>query len=96
MRTGIWVTILGAIIAAPGFAQTNNSCPRNDALTVAMNRIGEVEHPFDKSKRLPITIADKGKHWHVWWILPEGVAGGTPELLIDKRNCAIFKAYHSQ
>ena len=94
LRT-ILLSFIVSFVVAPAFAQPEGMCQKHDALTVAWNRVGEVYDSFTKKKR-PIAILDKKTYWHVYWDLPPGVAGGSPELHIDKRNCAILKAYHSQ
>lgn len=87
--------LAGIFLVVPAFAQSEGACQKHDALTVAWNRVGEVYDSFTKKKR-PIAILDKKTYWHVYWSLPPGVAGGSPELHIDKRDCKILRIYHSQ
>ena len=94
--TAVFMTSVVIVPAMPAIAESDKFCERHEVLTVARAFVGEVENPFDAFKNLPMAVEDKGDHWFVYWVLPAEVIGGTPELHIDKRNCAILKVYHSQ
>jgi hypothetical protein len=41
-------------------------------------------------------ISERDDFWELTYELPEGMLGGAPIIIIDKRTCVIIRARHTQ
>lgn len=49
----------------------------------------------DGKKMAPIVV-DRGTNWHVYYKLPEGWLGGTPEVTVRKSDLKVVAVHQSQ
>jgi hypothetical protein len=47
-------------------------------------------------RTMPAVVEDQGANWHVYYRLPDGWIGGTPEVIIRKADLKVIDAYQSQ
>jgi hypothetical protein len=71
-----------------------------NATECAVTQIAEKEvaakfPDFDMARNPPM-VQDKGNQWRVDYRLPDGVLGGTPVVLIDKKTMKVVRVFHSQ
>jgi hypothetical protein len=71
------------------------SQPKCDFLKIAHDFIAR-EFPFFDPTGKTLVVSDNGDLWEMTYDLPEGMFGGTPTVIIDKRTCKIVRAFHEQ
>jgi hypothetical protein len=62
---------------------------------IAERYVAAVWPGFDTIENPP-GLVDLGDVWDVYYRLPENYAGGTPNVVIDKRTLKVVRAYHTQ
>lgn len=73
------------------------NCTRKKLLEVAAEHVAiRFPRSVEMTKTLPPIVRDKGRAWEVTYQLPPNVAGGTPEVMIDKDTCEVISSIHGQ
>jgi len=94
------VTLLFCAVTQPVFAFDGTSAmcdERREILRIASEEVARRwPQSLDMTTSLPAVIIDRGNSWFVYYDLPPGVRGGTPEITIDKNTCRIINAAHGQ
>ncbi|MEA2876064.1 MAG: hypothetical protein QOF14_1260 [Hyphomicrobiales bacterium] len=91
-------TVLTTTAAAMSFQLVaGQTMPQSqcDFFGTAQQFIAERYPTFDSTGLRPI-ISETESLWELTYELPRGTLGGVPVITIDKRNCKIVRAEHSQ
>ena len=101
MRTFFERLLLVGLLAAASIS--NVSCSEKSPMTsqeCTIMRVAEryiaVHYPDFDSIQKPPVVQEQQDTWLVYYRLPEGVVGGTPEVIVDKRTLKVVRAYRTQ
>ena len=67
----------------------------SDVQAIAEKYIAEKYPTFDKRNKTP-SLTDEGDQFLFTYELPEGVIGGAPVVVIDKKTMKVVRAYRTQ
>jgi hypothetical protein len=71
------------------------SQPKCDPIRAAQEYISKQYPLFDPAGK-KLVLSEAEDWWQVTYELPSGMLGGAPIITIDKRNCRIIRAEHTQ
>lgn len=69
--------------------------PQYEAAQIG-DRIVAKQFPYYNRSRNPIVVEDEGENWKVHYQLPEGVFGGTPNVILNKKTLKPTRVYETQ
>jgi hypothetical protein len=87
-------SLLLPIVLVIGFAAAG--CRAKECSYEAIARSATSAHYPDYPVNRPLKFIDRGDHRTMYFALPPGWAGGSPEVIVDKMTCKINDIYRTQ
>jgi NTF2 fold immunity protein of polymorphic toxin system component len=92
----LMAALVTGVISQDSVAEEVSMSPADFKIVRVAERYIAVHYPeFDSIKNPPI-LQDKGDVWEVEYQLPDGVIGGTPVVVIDKKTLKVLRSYRTQ
>lgn len=89
------ITMIALWVASVGVTSSAESFNQDRIVDVANRYISNKWPSFDLRKRKP-SVVDLGARCQVSYPLPEGLQGGGPVVIIDKKTLKVIEAFHEQ
>ena len=70
-------------------------CDQQTALDIG-TRLMHDKFPRSINDSNPIKIYERNGLWRIKGTLPPGYAGGVPNVILNRKTCALLKVYHTQ
>ena len=64
-------------------------------IKVAEKYVSEWHADYDTTNT-KLVIKDTGEYWRAYYELPEGMVGGSPVMIIDKRTKEVIRSFRTQ